>query len=156
MKSPNATVARAILSVLALLTVAPIVAISTLVLCNPSNWVADATPVSIIGFVIFAYPFALITTPLWPTYIPVIVITPLVMKQISLRQGYSSLPLKIFLLRAFPIGMVAGIGVMSVVIFMACKDSPDAVLSWVGAGAISGGVTFTLIALVYRRPKNHA
>ena len=145
--------ARAVLSIILMLTVAPVVAIVTLTCLHPSQWTGDSNPIAMLGFVVFALPFAFLTTPLWPTYFPAIILTPIVMKWISRRPSFSAAPLLPFLLCAFLAGAVAGVGVMAGLIFMALRETPGEAMPWVWMGIVSGGITFTLIALIYRQPK---
>jgi hypothetical protein len=144
--------ARAVLSIITMLAVAPVVAIVTMVCLHPSQWDAKFNPLSIIGFVIFAFPFALMTPQLWPTYFPAIMFIPLVMKYIALRPGFSATPLKTFVACSFLIGALAGVGVMSLLIVLALKENPSEAVDWVWMGIVSGGITFTLITLLYRQP----
>jgi hypothetical protein len=134
-----------------MLTVAPTVATMTLS-CLHLHGIGDLNPLKIVGFALFALPFALITPQLWPTYIPAIIFTPILMKWISRRPGFSTTPLIKFLLCSFLVGALAGVGVMSVMIAMEIKVLPNEATDWVWMGISSGGITLTLIALIYRKP----
>jgi hypothetical protein len=125
-------------------TVAPVAAVSTVVCWNPERWGGSVNPLAILGMAFFG----LITTPLWPTYIPAIVVTPLVMSKIAGLGIFNRLPLLILGGISLVIGAVAGIAVISIIV--PWHDSLDLILNWVSAGAVSGAVTLAVISLIYR------
>jgi hypothetical protein len=139
---------KAILSVLAMLTVAPLVAATTLVCWQPERWGGSLNPLAI---AVMAF-FGLFTVPLWPTYIPALIITPLLMNWISAHRGFGRLPLPVLLGLSLPVGAVAGVCVTMPLFLVALHDSSDyhQALPWAGAGAVAGAITLTLICLLYR------
>jgi hypothetical protein len=145
---------KAVLSVAVMLTVAPLVAVTTLVCWEPERWGGSLNPLAIAVMALFG----LLSVPLWPTYIPAIIITPLLMSWISTHRAFGRLSLPIFLGFSLLVGAVAGVCVMIPLILMALNDSSDShqALAWMGAGAVSGAVTLTLICLLYRYEEHRA
>jgi uncharacterized BrkB/YihY/UPF0761 family membrane protein len=94
--------------------------------------------------------FGLLTVPLWPTYIPAIVLTPIVMKRIEAHRTFSTLPVALLVAIALPVGAVAGVGVLGYAILSALKDSAELAANWTTAGAVSGAVTSCVICVIYR------
>jgi hypothetical protein len=139
---------KAILSVLAMLIVAPLVAVTTLVCWQPERWGGSLNPLAIAVMALFG----LLTVPLWPTYIPALIITPLLMNWISAQRAFARLSLPVLLGLSLSVGAVAGLCVMIRLFLMALNDAPDyhQALPLAGAGAVSGAITLTLICLVYR------
>ena len=60
---------KAILSIAAMLTVGPLVAVTTLVCWQSERWAGSLNPMAIVVMALFG----LLTVPLWPTYIPALV-----------------------------------------------------------------------------------
>jgi hypothetical protein len=135
---------KPLLSLITMVTVSPVMAVATLVFWNPQRWGGSIDPLSIVGMTVFG----LFTVPLWPTYIPALVITPFAMHWIAGSQYFKNLPLELILGISFFVGVIAGIGVISILV--PWHLSLDLILNWVVAGAVSGGVTLTIISLVYR------
>ena len=92
--------------------------------------------------------FGLCTTPLWPTYIPAVAATPFIMRRVAGSEHFRSWPLPIVLGISFLVGILAGIGVIS--IMLPWQESLDLVLNWVAAGGVSGGVTLAIISAIFR------
>ena len=136
----------AILSVIVMVTVAPLVAATTLVCGWPGHWGGSVNPLTIIAMAFFG----LITVPLWPTYIPAIILTPWVMGRLAPRQTFRVLPMPILILASLVIGAIGGVCVMFPVILMSLHEAANPALQWQTAGAVSGAVTLTVISLVYR------
>jgi hypothetical protein len=145
---------KAVLSVVVMLTVAPLVAVTTLVCWEPERWGGSLNPLAIAVMALFG----LLSVPLWPTYIPALIITPLLMNWVSAHRAFGRLSLPIFLGLFLLVGAVAGVCVMIPLILMALNDSLDyhQALTWVGAGAVSGAVTLALICLLYRYEEHRA
>jgi hypothetical protein len=133
-----------ILSFLTMVTVAPVVAVATLVWWNPERWGGSVNPLSIIAMAVFG----LLTTPLWPTYIPAVAVTPFVMHWVARLRFFSSWPLAVVLGISFVLGAIAGFGVISIIV--PWDETADLILNWVAAGGISGGVTLTMISFIFR------
>lgn len=135
---------RAILTTLAMTTVAPVTAVTTLLCWNPERWGGSIDLLNILVMSLFG----VITIPLWPTYVPAIALTPLVMGKISTWHVFRRLPLVVILCIFFVMGAFAGLGVISIIV--PWDDSLDLILNWVSAGVVSGAVTAVLISLIYR------
>jgi len=137
---------QTLLSVAVMVTVAPVVAVTTLVCCNPDRWGGSVNPLNI---AVMSF-FGLLTVPLWPTYIPAIVFTPLLMRWVAGRRDFTTLPIPLVLVLSTLIGAVAGVCVLSYVVLLSLKGSSTMVLGWLTAGSISGGFTLSVICLIYR------
>ena len=137
---------RSLISVILMLTLSPILAVTTLVCSHPERWGGSRDPLSIL--VMSA--FGLITIPLWLTYIPAIIITPLVMRRIAVRPDFRALPLPVTLTVALLVGAIAGICVVILPVIMSLSDSLSLAFNWASAGAVSGAVTLALITMIYR------
>lgn len=98
--------------------------------------------------------FGLITAPLWPTYIPALALTPIVMRWVSQIRLFNSLPRAVVLSISFVLGVIAGVGVISIIV--PWHESADLVLNWVVAGGVSGGVTLTVISFIFRYDRKAA
>ena len=137
---------KALLSVMAMLTVSPVLAVTALVYSHPDRWRESGNLVSILAMSVFG----VLTTPLWPTYIPAIVSCPFIMRRIATYRTFKSLPLPAILGISLLVGASAGICVMGPAIVLSLQDSGGLPLDWVWAGALSGGLTLTVISLIYR------
>ena len=135
---------KPLLCFITMVTISPVLAVTTLVCWNPARWGGSINPLAIL---IMSF-FGLITTPLWPTYIPALAITPIIMRRIASLGFFKSLPLPLILGISLVLGVFAGIGVISIIV--PWDDSLDLVLNWVSAGAVSGGITLALISFIYR------
>jgi len=142
--TPNNSGMRIVLAVLVMTIVAPIAAVTTLVCWNPERWGGSINPLAILGMAFFG----VITTPLWPTYIPAIVLTPLVVSRIARLQVFKRMPLVIICGVSVVIGGICGIAVISIVV--PWHESLDLILNWVSADAVSGAVALAVISLIYR------
>lgn len=140
---------KTILSVIAMVILAPLVATTTLVCGWPERWGGSISPWAIITMALFG----LITTPLWPTYIPAIILTPLLMRRIAPHRLFVNLPIPVLVLMSLLIGALGGICVMFPVIRMSLHT--EFVLQWKMAGACSGAITLTLICLIHRCIPKH-
>jgi hypothetical protein len=129
-----------------MLTIAPVVAVTALVCVEPGRWGGAPTPV---GILVMAF-LGVFTVPLWPTYIPSIIATPLVMNRIAAHDGFFTLSVPALLGLSLLAGAVAGMCVMLPVILLALADSLNLAMNWALAGTASGGVTGVLISAVYR------
>jgi hypothetical protein len=137
---------KTIRSVIAMVILAPLVAATTLVCGWPERWGGSISPLAIItiGF------FGLITTPLWPTYIPAIILTPLLMRKIAPHRLFMKLPIMVLMLMSLLLGAVGGVCVMFPVIRISLQDGADCAVQWEMAGAFSGAITLTVICLIHR------
>ena len=132
--------------VMLMLTVAPIVACSTVVCLDPLRWGGSINPLAIV----FMALFGLVSTPLWPTYIPALIIVPLLMRIVASRQFFMSIQLSVLILVSMVIGGIAGIVVLIHPILMSLNESKMAT-SWAVAGFLAGSITFSLIVAMYRK-----
>ena len=134
------------LSTLTMLVVAPIAAVTTLVLYQPDRWGGTPTVSTIL---VMAF-FGLITVPLWLTYIPALVATPFIMRRLASRPAFASVPLPTFIFVSALAGALGGVCILSPAILMATSDSRDLVLNWLCAGAVAGAISFPIITALYR------
>lgn len=132
--------------IILMLTLAPLIACSTVVCLDPSRWGGSINPITI---VVMAF-FGVISTPVWPTYIPALIITPLLMRMVSRSQVFGSARLPMLIGLSLVLGAIAGVLVLIRVILMSLND-PKLAMNWAIAGAVSGAITLMLIVLVYRR-----
>ena len=129
-----------------MLTIAPVVAATTLVCGHPDRWGGSMSPLNI---VVIAF-FGLFTVPLWPTYIPAIMVTPLLMKWVAAHPAFRTFPLPLLFALSLLIGAMAGVCVLAFVIVLSASDSTELALDWAAAGAVSGALTLSVICLIYR------
>lgn len=129
--------------------VSPFVATFTLVCWKPDRW---GDSLNLLAIIAMAY-FGLLTFPGLFGYLLAMIVTPVLMNVASKQKAFNSSPLPILLAVAFVIGAVAGLCVMAPAIIQASRHgSLDLTLNWAAAGAVSGGVTLVLVAIVYRKP----
>jgi hypothetical protein len=133
-----------------MLIVSPALAEAALVCLQPGFTGERVGFLSFIGFFLFSLPFVFVTIPLWPTYIPAIIFTPLVMRRVAMLYTFRTLKLPVILGIALLVGAVVGVIIMTWLIIIAARDSWAVALSWAGAGAFSGSITLALITLIYR------
>jgi hypothetical protein len=134
------------LSVAAMLTIAPVLAVTTLICWDPARWGGSVDPLNILMMSLFG----LITVALWPTYIPAIILTPLLMRQAATHRAFMSLPIPLLLGLSSLTGAAAGMCVLGWPILLSLTFSFELALNWAVAGAVSGATTATLICLLYR------
>jgi hypothetical protein len=137
---------RKVTCILLLLTIAPVIVSFTLVCLDPARWGGDFNPITIINMGLFG----LFTIPLWPTYIPALIFTPIVMNQIVKSKYFRTARLTILLGVTFFIGALAGAFVMLPLIILS-HNIVQVAVNWAIAGAVSGSITLCAIILVYRR-----
>jgi len=137
---------KSLICIILMMTVAPIVVCATLVCLDPLRWGGTINPIAIIGMAMFG----LISTPLWPTYIPSLIITPLLMKGMVRSHVFRTISLRVLISISLIVGAIAGALVMVRVILMSLNE-PRLAMQWAIAGTLAGSVTFSLIVLVYRR-----
>jgi hypothetical protein len=132
------------LSFIVMVTMSPIVAVTTLVCYDPERWGGSLNPLAIL---VMSF-FGLITTPLWPTYIPALVVTPFLMHRVASSRWFKTQSLSFIVFISFLLGIIAGIGVISIIV--PWRESLDLILNWLAAGAVSGGITLPIISLLFR------
>lgn len=139
-------IVKAAISVFLMLSVAPVVAVSTLVFGDPGRWSGSQHPLAIL---VMAF-FGLFTTPLWPTYIPALILTPIIMHKFARKGIFRRIPLPVLLLLAVVIGSITGVCVMFPLILMERAYSSGNPANWAMAGAVAGAATLLLITILYR------
>jgi len=93
--------------------------------------------------------FGLFTTPLWPTYIPSLIITPILMNVIARSKKFRTMPLSLLVGISFVIGAMVGPLVLIRMVLISL-DEPKFATRWAVAGALAGAITLIVIVLVYR------
>lgn len=136
---------RKLLTIVAMLTVAPITAVTALVCYAPDRWSGSFNPLNIIVMSVFG----LFTVPLWPTYIPAVVLTPWIMSGVSSHRWFIQSPLWIVLLLSCMVGAVLGLCVFSPLLLINSHEKTTLV-NWSFAGAVSGAATLTVISCIHR------
>ena len=137
---------RTIISIILMVVVAPLLACSTVVCLEPSRWGGSINPITIVVMALFG----LITIPLWPTYIPALIVTPLAMSFVARRQYFRTVPLPVLIGISLVIGAIVGPLVLIRMVLMSLNE-PRLAMSWAIAGAVAGSLTLGLIVMVYRR-----
>jgi len=139
---------RTVISVILMLTVAPLVACSTLVCLEPSRSGGSINPIAIVVTALFG----LITVPLWLTYIPALVLTPMLMARVARTQRFRTMRLSVLVVLSLVVGAMAGALVLSPLVLMSLiSREPMLAISWATAGTSAGSITLCLICLIYRR-----
>lgn len=137
---------RNMICVILMLTVAPIIVCATVVCLEPSRWGGSINPAVIVVMAMFG----LISTPLWPTYIPSLIITPRLMMRVARVRVFKTMQLSGLIGISIVVGAIAGALVLSPMILMT-QNEPKMAKNWMIAGLLAGAITFSLIVLVYRR-----
>jgi hypothetical protein len=140
-------VAQAIVCVLVILSVGPVVAVSTLVCVDPARWGNGLQPLAIPVMAVYG----LLTTPLWPTYLPVVIATPFIMRRLARTVAFRTRALLHVIAVAGGVGSLVGLFVMAPLIVMQRADPSGQAGAWAMAGATSGAVTSSLVTMLYRR-----
>ena len=134
-----------LISVLIMLTIAPLLAIVTLMFSIS----ADFGETFDIQSILVMYMFAMITIPLWLTYLPSIILTPIIMNRISKKTKFHSIPIIFLATLSMIIGAFVGIMIISPLL-IASKSEPNEIISWILSGVVSGSITLTIVVLIYR------
>jgi hypothetical protein len=133
-----------------MLTITPIAAVYGLVSFDPSNWGGEPTLIGIIGMAMFG----LITVQVWITYIPSLILTPIIMRKLSDKEIFYTMPIWKFFGISILVGIVAGIFILLPCILLSVHESLKLILNWTWAGVVAGSVTFPIIASIYRFTKS--
>lgn len=136
---------RKLLTIVAMLTVAPVTAVTALVCYAPERWGGSFNPLNILVMSVFG----LFTVPLWPTYIPAVILTPWLMGGISSRRWFIRSPLWLVLPLSCLVGAALGLCVLSPVLLMSIGEKTT-FANWALAGAVSGAVTLAAVTSIYR------
>lgn len=145
-------IVKAALTVLLLLGLAPVVAVSALVFGDSERWREAQHPLAILAMAFFG----LFTTPLWPTFLPALVLTPLAMHKVSQTRSFKQIPFPLLLGMGVIVGALAGMGVLLPIV---CKEGADPSgnpVNWARAGAVSGAVSLVVIFILHRIGNNEA
>ena len=127
-----------------MVTIAPIILFTALVCWNPEGVGGSINPLLMLAGSVFV----LFTTELWPTYIPAVVLTPLIVRQVARMQSFQNLPMLFLLSIAFVLGFIAGVGVVSIIV--PWHESAKVISALCAAGGVSGGVTLAIISFIFR------
>lgn len=138
---------KTLFCVFIMLTIAPISAAIGLISFDPKSWGGSFTVQNILAIAFFG----IITVPLLVTYLPSLVLTPIIMEKISNYHLFYSLTLWKFIAISIFVGIIGGILILLPCIIMAFSGPTKLIMNWIWAGVISGGVSFTIISLLYRR-----
>ena len=135
-----------------MLTITPIAAATGLASYDPSRWGGEINIINIIGLAVFG----LLSVPLWFTYIPTLILTPIIMKRLSDKENFYSISIWKFYSTSVQCGIIAGLFILSPSILLSASESIDITLNWVWSGIVTGGVTFPIISSMYRfiKPKH--
>lgn len=140
---------KQLITIITILTVMPVVTAIALISFGPQNFGGWAAVPSVITGMLF---FGAFTLPIWLTYLPSLILTPIIMGKISKRDRFYLIPLGSFIFTSLTIGAVCGIIILSPFMIMSLSRSYiQSFFALIWAGAVSGAVTFTIIALVYRK-----
>ncbi len=137
---------RTIISIIVMLTIAPIIAASGLLLYDPSRWGGEINLINIVGLALFG----LISPPLWFSFIPVLVFTPIIFRRLSEKETFYTITIKKFYAISVFYGCIVGVFVMLPLIVIAAPKSIDVSLNWLWSGVVAGGITLSIISSLYR------
>ena len=137
---------KPIICIIIMLTVGPIIAASGLILYDPSRWGGEINLNNIIGLALFG----LISPPLWFSYIPVLVFTPVIFKRLSEKEQFYTATIKKFYAMSILYGCIVGVFVMLPFVVIAASKSVDVSLNWLWSGVFAGGITLPIISSIYR------
>jgi hypothetical protein len=129
-----------------MLVVAPLVAVTTLVCLHPGRWGGAQSFLTIPFMAIFA----VLTTPVWATYIPTMIVVPIAMRRIAGSRRFSAVRLPWLLLLSMVAGGIAGACVLGPVVFLASRDTDSLAADFLAAGAVAGAVSLAIICLIHR------
>jgi len=132
-----------------LLIVAPLITSATLVCLDPTRWGGSINFIAVVSMAVFG----LFSVPIWPTYIPVLVITPILMEKISSLHFFWKTKCSVLYGSSLILGALAGPLVMMPLILLS-KDDSGLALCWAIAGAVSGSFVSVLIVMYYRYEGN--
>ena len=129
-----------------MLTVAPLVAVITLFCLHPGRWGGAQSFLAIPFMAILA----LLTTPVWATYIPTLIVVPIAMRRIAESQRFAEVRLPWLLLFSLVVGGFAGACVLGPVALLSSRDSGSLSADFLAAGAVAGAISLATICLIHR------
>ena len=139
-------IVRTIISVLVMVTISPLLVIITLTISNPGEFGGNPDLQSIL----MMYMFALITVPLWITYIPSIILTPIILHKIRKKKSFHNISIIALIALAGMSGAFIGVLILAPVLFLVQKEPNNLFSSWILSGAVSGALSLMIIVLIYR------
>jgi len=137
---------KAFICIFLMLTVAPFTATFALVHFDPSNWGGSTSIKTILEMSIFG----LITVPLWLTYIPALIVTPIYMQKLATKTNFHTSSIGEFTATAIIRGAIGGVIVLAPAWIMTLTEPIKLTLNWLFAGVVSGVITGTAISFTYR------
>lgn len=137
---------KTFICILLMLTVAPFTATFALVHFDPSNWGGSTSIKTILEMSIFG----LITVPLWLTWIPALIVTPMYMRKVSTNPDFHSNQIGKFIAMAMFRGAIGGILVLAPAWILTLAEPIKLTLNWIFAGVVSGVITGVAISFTYR------
>jgi hypothetical protein len=137
---------KTLLCVIILLFATPTLAATCLAFFDPKHWGGEPTVPGILMMAIFG----VLTVPMWLTYLPTLVLTPMAMNRMASNEKFHSMPLWELLLFAVMIGAVIGIFIMSPMILRSLGSPLKLIVNLIGAGSISGAISYTAITMLYK------
>lgn len=138
---------KLIICILLLLTVAPVCTVTLLALIAPEYF--DGLPTGVNILLTGSFGFSII--PVWPIYIPPVVVAPIVMHIISKRKEFYEIQPRDLIIMAFLIGGIAGFFIfLPAWIFSGLLVGFPHAIPWFVASFVSGGITLVLIGMLYR------
>ena len=137
---------KSVFSILTMLAVAPLVAVTTLVCLHPGRWGGAQSFLAIPVMAVFA----VLTTPVWATYIPTLIVVPIAMRRIAGSQCFAAVRLPWLLLLSLGVGAVVGACVLGPVAFLASRDTDSLAADFLTAGAVAGAVSLAIMCLIHR------
>ena len=125
---------------------APIASSLTMLVLAPAHW-GQSSPLAVLTMAVFG----LFTPLLWTTYVPTLIITPLLLNAADKKGIFRTMRPSV-LLTGFLIGAIAGMLVMLPLVFVTLRDNEPALArDWAISGGVAGSVTLTLTVFVYHR-----
>lgn len=137
---------KAFICIFLMLTVAPFTATFALVHFDPGNWGGTTSIKTIFEMSIFG----LITVPLWLTYIPALIVTPIYMRKVSTKPEFHTNPIGKFIVMAMFRGATGGVIVLAPAWILTLAEPIKLTMNWLFAGVVSGVITGTAISFTYR------
>ena len=140
-------VIRSIICVWITLTVAPLITSIALVCLAPSRWGGHPNVFTVLTMAVFG----VISAPIWPTYIPTIVLVPMVMIIIAKTRFFIAAPLPLLVAIFAVLGSIVGLLVIGRIALMLFRENElGLAVDWIVSGALAGTISSSLILLCYR------
>jgi hypothetical protein len=136
---------KAFICIFLMLTVAPFTVTFAVVKFDPRNWGTSIETILEMAI------FWLFIVPLWLTYIPALIITPIYMQKLATKKNFHTCSIAEFTAKAIMRGAIGGVIVLAPVWFMTLTEPIKLTLNWLLAGVVSGVITGTAISFTYRK-----